>query len=342
MHFDASVNIYGSSKGERMRHALVTGGTGFLGRNLVERLVEGGWRVSVLRRAAGPARDGSGVSFVHGDLSDPASLASAIPAGLDCLFHVAGDTSFWRRNNARQHAVNVEGTRRLMEAALRRGVAKVVHTSTVGVYGLSVADIDESAPRNGAGSWVGYIRSKTLAEEQVHRLTDLGLPAVILNPCSIVGRYDTANWSRLIRMVHDGSLPGVPPGRTVFCHAGAVAQAHIDAVDRGRVGENYILPGPQATYLEFIACAGRLLGRSTPTRPTPAAVLKALGLLSLAGSYLTGREPDLTPEGAAVVCGRQSVVTDKALRELGYSSPPLENMIAESIDWMRREGRLEP
>ncbi|MBU7580907.1 MAG: NAD-dependent epimerase/dehydratase family protein [Porphyrobacter sp.] len=323
-----------------MRRALVTGGTGFLGRNLVERLVADGWRVFILKRSAGPEREAENVSFVRGDLADPSTLASAIPDNLDCLFHLAGDTSFWRLNNARQHAINVEGARHLMNAALRKGVARVVHTSTVGVYGTSFRDIDESSPRPGSASPIGYIRSKSLADDLVLKAIDEGLPATILNPCSIVGRYDTHNWSRLIRMVHDGSLPGAPPGSTVFCHAGAVAQAHIDAVDRAAVGERYILPGPHASYLDFIACAGRLLDRSTPARPTPAGLLKAMGAASLLASYVTRREPDLTPEGAEIVCGHQSVASLKASRELGYVSPSLEQMIADAVDWMRKDGRL--
>ncbi len=325
-----------------MRRALVTGGTGFLGRNLVERLVAAGWRVFVLKRSAGVERGVEGVSFVRGDLADPSTLEAAIPDDIDCLFHLAGDTSFWRRNNARQHAINVEGSRQLMNAARRKGVPRVIHTSTVGVYGTSFRDIHEDSPRLGSTSSIGYIRSKSLADDLVLKAIDQGLPATILNPCSIVGRYDTHNWSRLIRMVHDGSLPGAPPGSTVFCHAGAVAQAHIDAVDRAAVGERYILPGPHASYLDFIACAGRLLDRPTPARATPAGLLKTMGALSQLASYVTRREPDLTPEGAEIVCGHQSVATQKASLELGYASPSLEQMIADAVDWMRKDGRLEP
>lgn len=325
------------------KKALVTGSTGFLGRNLVEELLDQGWSVIAFCRT--PEKSGfeasSQLAVVSGDLTDPASIERAVPEGLDCLFHVAGDTGLWRPNNARQQDINVEGTRHVMRVAKARGVKRVVYTSTVGVYGAVFSKIDETSDHKGADSWINYLKTKAEAEKVVHQAVADGMPAVILNPCNIVGPYDFHNWSRLFRMIDDDSLPGVPPGSGIFCGARAVARAHVAAFEKGRVGECYILGGPQATYREFVQIAAGLLGRDAPGKPTPAFILKTIGRLSLWVSYITRREPDLTPEGATIICADQSIDTEKAARELDYVSPSLEQMVDDAIGWMRAEGLLK-
>ena len=322
--------------------AFVTGGTGFLGRHLIEKLLDQGWEVTALHRPTANTAwlEQLGVKLAPGQMDDPASLIAAMPAGLDAVFHVAGDTSFWRQNNKRQHGVNVIGTRNMLEAALVKKPRRFVHTSTIAVYGADAPKVTEDAPHQGRHSSIGYLKSKSLAEEEVKAAIARGLDAVIVNPCNIIGPYDTHNWSRLFRMVHEGNLPGVPPGSGSFCHASDVAQAHIAAYEKGRTGENYILGGPNVSHLEVIRVASRILGRPEPKGVTPAVLLKVLGAISQWVSYLTGKEPDLTPEGATLICAHQSVASDKASRELGYLSADLETMIADCIDWMKTERLL--
>ncbi len=321
------------------RHALVTGATGFLGRNLVDELLERDWKVTVMGRGSGPALFGrrTGVEVVQADLLNASSVLAALPAETDCLFHLAGDTGFWRPNNVYQHAVNVGGTRNVLAAAAAKAVPKIVYTSTIGVYGESFHGIDERAPQHGRRSRIGYIRSKAEAEEVVRDYVRRGLDVTIMNPCNIVGRHDRKNWARMFRMIVEGTLPGVPPGSGVFCDARAVAKAHVDAYAKGRAGENYILGGAQATMLEFVRTAARTLERSAPEKPTPAILLHLAGRAAFWQSYFTRKEPEITPELARIVCGHQSVNTDKAERELGYLSPNLEQMVSEAVAWMRSE-----
>jgi nucleoside-diphosphate-sugar epimerase len=325
------------------KHAFVTGATGFVGLNLVEVLAEQGWEVTALHRPTSKLETlrSFPVQLVEGCVTDRESLLRAIPEGVDAVFHVAASTSMWSPYNAEQTRINVGGTRNVIEAALARGTGRLVHTSTIGTYGFHPQKIDESAPQLGAFSWINYLRTKALAEAEIRAGIERGLEAVILNPAHVIGRYDRHNWARLIAMVHSKRLPGVPPGAGSFGHGREVARAHVAAAEHGRPGANYLLGGVDATFLEFIACVGEVTSRPVPRRPAPAILWRIIGHLSLLWSYLSRREPDITPEAAAIACVKAQCSSRLAEQELGYRQVPLRVMIEDSYNWMAAEGLLE-
>ncbi len=322
--------------------AFVTGATGFLGLNLVQHLTEQGWEVTALHRPSSHLTylRRFPVTLAVGEIEEAASLERAMPDGLDAVFHVAGDVSFWSGHRARQQRTNVEGTRNVAAAARRKGARRFVHTSTIAVYGTPPGPFDETSAHLGKASPIGYLHSKALAEEEVRKAVSEGLDAVILNPANIVGPYDLGNWSRLFRLVVEGRLPGVPPGRAPFCHVGDVAKAHLAAFEEGRVGENYILAGTDASYLEAFAVVGALLGRPVPAKPIPAFTLTLAGRLSEWRSRLTHKEPDLTPEMATLLSATITCRSDKAMRELGYQAVPLQTMFEDCYRWLASEGMI--
>ena len=325
-----------------MKTAFVTGGAGFLGLNLVEQLVSAGWEVVVFDTAAANAAqiEKRGVSLVKGDITDPASCERALPAGVDAVFHLAGDTSHWKLGDARQTTVNVEGTRNVVAAALRGKARRLVHTSSIAAYGFQPSRITEEMRSTALDSSINYFRSKRLAELEVQRGGERGLDAVILNPSNILGPHDRSGWSRFFGLIEQGRLPGVPPGRASFCHAREVAAAHVAAFERGHSGHHYLLGGADATFLELVQQIGKLLGQPTPSRVTPAFLSKLAGRLSLWGSYLARREPDLTPEKATLLSSELLCSSEKADRELGYRSVPLQTMLEDCHRWMLAEGLL--
>jgi nucleoside-diphosphate-sugar epimerase len=327
-----------------VKTAFVTGGAGFLGLNLVEQLVSAGWEVLVFDRTRpGTARlETPGVSFVRGDITDAASCQGAMPEGVDAVLHLAGDTSHWKLADARQTSVNVDGTRVAVSTALERKARRFVHTSSIAAYGFQPGRITEESRSTALDSSINYFRTKRLAELEVQRGIERGLDAVILNPSNIVGPHDRSGWSRFFTLIDRGRLPGIPPGRASFCHVREVAAAHLSAWERGRSGHHYLLGGADATFLEVVQRVGQLLGRPTPTRPTPAFLSKLAGHLSLWGSYLTRREPDLTPEKATLLCAELVCSSEKAERELGYRPAPLETMLADCHRWLLEEGLLSP
>jgi len=151
------------------RSAFVTGASGFVGLNLIEELLQRGWRVTAMHRAGsdvGHLRR-LGADRVVGDVTDATSLGRAMPQAVEVVFHVAGDTGLWSGNNAAQDRINIEGTRNTVAAALERRARRFVHTSTISVYGMQSGRIDERSPRLGRESPINYQRSKFFAEEQV-------------------------------------------------------------------------------------------------------------------------------------------------------------------------------
>ncbi len=327
------------------RHAFVTGATGFLGRNLVERLAERGWKITAAYRSEerfALLRPWD-VAGVRCSVLDPAGLAAAMPEGVDAVFHLAADLSMWARHGSRQLRTNVDGTRNALAAAERRGAGRFVFTSSWSAWGLRPGDppLAERDPQRGIASPVLYDRTKQAAETVVRQAAADGLPAVILNPCHILGRYDSRNWGRMVRMVHARRLPGIPPGSGVFCHAGAVADAHIAAAESATAAGNYLLPGPAASYAEVIRTIGRVAGRPVPKLVLPPWLFRALAHAYNAIGNLRGTEPELTPQAAHLMLANGRVASDRAARELGYRSPDLEFMVQDCYDWMKRAGLLD-
>lgn len=319
--------------------AFLTGATGFVGTVLAQQLAAQGWQLTAIHRPGSNLGylKGVPIDWRAGDVTDAASLRTALPEGVDAVFHLAGDTSLWSRNNARQTRINVEGTRNMVEAALIRSAKRFVHTSSISVYGLQSGVIDEHAEQLGRVSPVNYQRSKFLAEEEVRNGIARGLDAVILNPAAIMGPYDTVNWVRMIRMVIAGKLPGVPPGQMTFCHVDEVARAHIAAVEHGRRGENYLLGGTRAPLAELVRTIGEVAGREVPARVTPAWLLRAVGQAGEWMSLVTGKEPKLTPEGARMATRKLYCDSSKAERELGFRAVSLRRMVEDSYAWLKAE-----
>lgn len=322
-----------------MTTALVTGATGFLGGHLVRQLCARGVRVKALVRRPMAATElvVAGAELVRGDVLEPATLKHALDQPVDWLFHCAANTSMWRGGNALQTRVNVEGTSNVLAAARGR-VGRFMHTSTVAVYGFTEDAIREDSPKRGADSWVNYVRTKTAAEQLVLASAERGMDAVILNPTHMLGPHDRHNWSRLIQLIDNGALPGAPPGIGSFADVREVAKAHVRAAEVGRTGQNYLLGGVHASFVEFIATAAGLLGRKAPERALPAWLLRLVARYKV---WRSKEEPDITPEAAAISCHRMRVETARAERDLDLVTPPLQQMLDDTIVWMRGAGLLK-
>ena len=326
-----------------MPSAFITGARGFLGGHITRQLLDAGWEVTALLRPGsdGAALSALGVKVVEAPMDNATEVTLVMPPAVDAVFHVAGNTSLWRHLNQRQYQDNVMGTRALITAALRNQAGRFIHTSSISAWGIQDEAIDEASPSNAADDWIGYNRTKYLAEEEIRHGMQHGLDAVILNPCGIIGAGDTHNWSQMITLIEQRKLPGVPPGGGNFCAVEEVARAHLTAVEKGVRGENYILAGVEASFLELANTIGRLLDRPTPGKPMPVWLLRLAGQVYAVGGLFTRQEPRLTPEKVALVTSRVHADGSKAVQELGFDATvPLETMLRRCIDWMRETGRL--
>ena len=325
-----------------IRTAFVTGGTGFVGLNLIDELLKQGWQVTALHR---PSSDLTylkrfPVTLVEGTITDEASLIAAIPDGTDTVFHVAGNTNMWRKRNAEQTRDNVEGTRNVVEAAIFRGVRRLIVTSSISAYGGVSGLVTESVPSLAADSWVNYEKTKWQAQEIAREAMVRNLDVVILQPGGIIGPWDIGTWSRMFLMVRDDKLPGVPPASLSFGHVTEVVRAHIAAAERGQNGAQYLLAGTDASMLDLVRAIARQIGKPVPTKTMPAWLLGVVAKVGEMVASVTGKEPGFTPEMAEGLGGTISVPSDRAKRELGYKTVPLEVMVKDCHDWMVAEGRI--
>jgi nucleoside-diphosphate-sugar epimerase len=324
------------------RAAFVTGGTGFVGLNLVKELMIRGWDVTALHRAS------SDLKFLKrfqpklaaGAITDRASLDAAIPQGTDTVFHVAGNTSMWRGGNAEQTRDNVDGTRNVIEAALEKRVRRVVVTSSISAYGPVDGEITEETLSLAERSSVNYQRTKWQAQEIARAAVSRGLEVVIMQPGAIMGPYDIGTWSRLFVMVRDAKLPGVPPSLLTFTHVREVVSAHIAAADEGENGGAYLLGGENKTMLELVREVAYLVGKPAPAKEASLALLRTIAVLGDIASRFTGKAPPITPEMTDLMSRRVSTASAKAQRELGYRVVGLKDMCKDCYDWMLAEGRI--
>ncbi|HEY2783289.1 MAG TPA: NAD-dependent epimerase/dehydratase family protein [Steroidobacteraceae bacterium] len=324
------------------RAAFVTGGTGFVGLNLVKELMIRGWDVTALHRRSSELKllKRFHPKLAAGELSDPNSLLAAIPADTDTIFHVAGNTNMWRGGNAQQTKDNVDGTRNIVDAALAKRVRRLVVTSSISAYGMVDGEIDEETPSLAAKSRVNYQKTKWQAQELARAAMQKGLEVVVMQPGAIMGPYDIGTWSRLFVMVRDGKLPGVPPSLLTFTHVRQVVAAHIAAADKGQNGAYYLLGGENKTMMELVGEISALVGKAAPRKETSMLLLRTVAAFADLASRFSGKAPPITPEMASLMSRKVSTTSLKAQRELGYRVLPLKQMVKDCYDWMAAEGRI--
>jgi dihydroflavonol-4-reductase len=324
---------------------LLTGASGFVGSAVARRLREEGFQVRVLVRATSPVAHLAdlGLEFVTGDLRDAESVRRAM-AGVRHLFHVAADYRVWARNPDELTQTNVAGTRLLMQEAMREGVERVVYTSSVATLAARADGVsaDETMPLTEDKAIGVYKRSKVAAERAVEALIAEGLPAVIVNPSTPIGPRDVkpTPTGRIIVEAASGRMPAFVDTGLNMVHVDDVAEGHLAAFERGRIGERYVLGGQNATLAEILATVAQVVGRRPPRIRIPRQALMPFAHVTEAVARVTGREPMLTRDGLRMSKNKMFFSSAKAETELGYRARPYREGITDAIEWFRRAGYL--
>ncbi len=336
-----------------MSLVLVTGATGFIGGHVVQALLSRGYQVRAFLRpgwaletwqsSMGPGGAASGpqanLEVAYGDVTDPTAVAAAVH-GCDDVVHTAGLYTFWTPRHRRMHDVNVNGTRIVLQAAADAGVRRIVYTSTVGTVRLdrdgALGDETEDAlPHELAGP---YKRSKFEAERVARQFAQQGAPVVIVNPTAPVGPGDsrpTPTGRVILDFLRRGFPAYVDTGLN-FVSATDVAEGHVLALERGRVGERYLL-GNMEGNLSLKALFGALeciTGLAAPRRRVPWALAMAAAYVDwfVEGTILR-HQPRIPLEGTRMARKRMWVDCSKAVRELGLPQRPVEEALREAVAW---------
>lgn len=328
------------------RRAFVTGASGFVGSAVARQLAAAGVAVTALVRPSSPRinLDVAGVTVAEGDMRDAGSVARAI-ADADAVFHVAADYRLWAPDPEEIVRNNREGTRVVMQAAKAAGVKRVVYTSSVATLKLhdDGSPSDETRPLTPETAIGAYKRSKVVAERLVEDMVAReGLPAVIVNPSTPIGPRDVrpTPTGRIIIEAAQGRMPAFVDTGLNLVHVDDVAAGHLLALEKGRIGERYILGGEDMALGAMLAEIADLVGRRAPTVKLPRRALFPLAYGAEAVARITRREPFITVDGLKMAKYRMYFSSDKARRELGYTSRPAGEAIADALAWFRANGML--
>ncbi len=327
---------------------LVTGATGFLGSQVVRKLVESGHSARVLVRKSSKLDNltdllGDRVEQAYGDVLDGDSVRAAL-VGCQAVIHTAGVPHFNPDNPEHMYRVNATGAGIVMEAALAAKVDKAVLTSSVAAMGGSAAErvADESTVSNADDIGLDYSRSKLHGEREALKVAQKGLPLAILRPVVILGPGDIyqSSTSTILAFVR-GKMPVYVEGRPSFGDVREMAAAHVAALTKGRPGETYILGGNNVTLTELLAAIQDVTGVAPPPQvPYPLAYSIA-GVIEYIAK-LRHQHASLSRQLAKAGHMCTWVSSDKAKAELDYSIRPLRDSLRDTIRFALHSGRLRP
>ncbi|GBQ23636.1 epimerase [Gluconacetobacter sacchari DSM 12717] len=326
---------------------LVTGATGFVGSAVARTLLQRGHSLRLMARKGADLTNMRDLPAerVEGDLSAPATFADAV-RGCRYVFHVAADYRLWVPDPAPMMTANVEGTLRLMLAAQDAGVERIVYCSSVAALGLigdgTVSDEDTPVHEH---SVIGiYKRSKYRAEQEVLRLVrERGLPAVIVNPSTPVGPRDIkpTPTGQMILDCAAGNMPAYVDTGVNIVHVDDVAEGHALALERGRIGEKYILGSENLALRDLFAMTARIAGVKPPRVSLPQEVIWPVAVVSEWLSRGFGIAPRVTREMLAMSRKKMFFSSAKAERELGYAPRPARDAVTDAVTWFRQNGMLK-
>lgn len=321
---------------------LVTGASGFVGSGIAIAARKAGYRVRVLVRRSSPRTNiQSGDEVVVGDICNRASLARALQ-GVRYLAHAAADYRLWSPSPDEIIWTNLEGTRYLMEEALRAGVERIVYTSSVATLELrDNSPADETRPLRESQAIGPYKKSKVLAERLVEEMVKQHrLPAVIVNPSAPIGPRDVkpTPTGRIVMECACGRMPGFVDTGLNLVHVDDVANGHLAALRRGRIGERYILGGENVLLGTMLADIANIVGRRPPKLRFPIAALYPVAFGAELYARLTGKAPFTTLDGLRMARHHMFFSDAKARRELGYTSRSYRDAIADAVAWFKQAG----
>jgi nucleoside-diphosphate-sugar epimerase len=317
----------------------VTGGTGFIGGEIARQLRDRGDEVACLVRSPGKAAKlrELGCELVSGGLSDEAAIRQGM-AGCDAVIHAAAmyEVGIPAKQRPAMWDANVAGTERVMKAALKEKVSRIVYVSTVGIFGNTHKQIVDESYKNPETDFTSYYEETKLeAHKRVQRMIDeQELPAIIVQPGGVYGPGDSSQVADLLEQFFAGRLPLMPFPDLGICmtHVEDIASGVLLALHRGGLGETYVISGPVTTMREAIETVARVSGRKAPKHDLPTVLMKAMVPIGPLVGKVMGQPPNLRE----LISSADGVTFwanyDKAQRELGYSPRGMEEGLRQTLE----------
>lgn len=327
----------------------VTGGSGFVGANLVHELNARGHEARCLLRANADLRGLEGANYekVPGDLGDKSLLKEAMK-GCDWCFHVAASYHLWLPDYEPMYQANVDGTRNTIEAAHEAGVSRIVYTSTVGCIGLPkavhghVTPTNEETPVSEKQMSNHYKLSKWKAEVAARELAEQGLPVIIVNPSAPIGPRDVkpTPTGKVIVDFLNRQMPAYLDTGLNWVHVRDVAVGHILAAEKGKIGERYILGNAAGNWSmkEAFAELEKLTGVRAPRFKIPYFIAWSAAQVNEAMAKITQKEPKAPIAGVRMARYKMFFDPAKAISELGLPQTPPSQALQDAVDWFRDQG----
>ncbi|GBD39896.1 3 beta-hydroxysteroid dehydrogenase/Delta 5--_4-isomerase [bacterium HR37] len=325
--------------------SLVTGATGFIGSHVARKLVQRGESVRILLRKTSKTLNIEDIDAerVYGDILDVDSIRKALK-GCDTVYHTAGLVSFRKSDYKRLEDINVKGTVNVLSAALEAGVKKVVYTSSVAAIGVNPDGgiANEDTPFTLEHMGIQYLNTKYRAEQEALRLYRQGLPLVIVNPSVVIGPGDVYLSScGFIVWYCKKKFPGYMDGGINLVDVEDVAEGHILAAQKGRLGERYILGNKNLSIKEVFEILEKVTG-------IPAPRIKIPYFVALAAAFFVERILGISlpnyssMDVDSVRASRFYWYFDssKAVRELGFPQTPVEQSIEKTVKWLKDKGYI--
>jgi dihydroflavonol-4-reductase len=323
--------------------ALVTGGTGFVGSNVVRELLRAGATVRVLARPSSDrqALAGLTVEIAEGDLLDVTALRRAV-AGVREVYHAAADYRLWAPDPRELYRANVDGTRAVIEASAEAGVHRIVHTSSVGALGIPADGTPgtEDTPVALADMVGDYKRSKFLAEQVAREAAGRGVPVVIVNPSAPVGPWDvkpTPTGQMVVDFMRGRMFATMDTGLNLV-HVRDVAAGHLLAARRGIIGERYILGRENVSLAGIGALLAEITGVPPPRWRVPYPVAWSGALCVETVARLTGGTPRVSVTAVRMARKRMYFTSAKAVRVLGLPQTDVRDALRDAVEWFARHG----
>ena len=325
-----------------MSTVLVTGATGFVGKQLALSLAGSGHKVHAMYRSE--AKIGElehpNIRLFKGTLTDLASIDNAMK-GCDQVYHLAAFAAVWIRKPEEIYEQNVQGTTNILESALKHGVKRVVHTSTAGVFGPSGKKPNSEDNPIAETHFVHYDRSKAQAEQTINTYVRDGMDVLIVNPTRVYGPGKLGDSNGVTRMIRDyikgkwHIIPGNGQSVGNYVYIDNVVDGHILAMEKGRTGERYLLGGSDLSFNEFFNILKEVTGSHYFLIKIPLFIGISIAAIMLTIAKLTGRMPLITPGLLKRYSHNWAVSSEKARSELGYDPVEFREGLRRTVEWLQ-------